>query len=77
MNISYIPSVTNFLTLDLNTSDRAFDFCDFLLKKGIILRNLASFGLSRCIRVTVGIPEENDLLMQNIKEIEIADVYNR
>ena len=70
MNIIYIPSVTNFLTLNFNESDTASNFCDSLLKRGIILRNLTSFGLPNSVRVTIGIPEENNFLIKHIMEIQ-------
>ena len=70
-NMKYISSVTNFLTLKFNLSDRAEKFCDKLLKKGIILRNLSSFGLPECVRITIGIPDENNFLINCIKELEM------
>ena len=77
MNIEYIPSATNFLTLKFNSSDVAKQFCSYLLKKGIILRNLESFGLPECVRVTVGIPSENSMLIKNIKKLEFLNVHDR
>ena len=70
-NMKYIPSITNFLTLEFNSSNKAEKFCDNLLKKGIILRNLSSFGLPECVRVTIGLPNENKSLINCIKELEI------
>ena len=70
-NMKYIPSITNFLTLKFNSSNKAEKFCDNLLKKGIILRNLSSFGLPECVRVTIGLPNENKSLINCIKELEI------
>ena len=70
-NMKYIPSVTNFLTLRFSTSNKAENFCNNLLKKGIILRHLAGFGLSECVRVTIGLPNENKYLVNQIKQLEI------
>ena len=70
-NMKYISSVTNFLTLRFDSSNKAEYFCDTLLKKGIILRNLSSFGLPECVRVTIGLPDENIFLINCIKELEI------
>ena len=70
-NMKYIPSVTNFLTLRFSASDKAENFCNNLLKKGIILRHLAGFGLSECVRVTIGLPNENKYLVNQIKQLEI------
>ena len=70
-NMKYIPSVTNFLTLRFGSSNKAENFCNNLLKKGVILRHLAGFGLPECVRVTIGVPNENKYLVNQIKKLEI------
>ena len=70
-DMKYIPSVTNFLTLRFNSSDKAGKFCNTLLKKGVIVRNLSSFGLSSCVRITIGISDENNFLINCIKRLEM------
>lgn len=70
-NMEYIPSVTNFLTLRFGSSNKAENFCKNLLKKGVILRHLAGFGLPECVRVTIGLPNENKYLVNQIKKLEI------
>ena len=69
INFNYIPSATNFITLEFKTKEIASDLCNSLLKRGVILRHLISFGLPNCVRITVGLPEENDFLIKNIKEL--------
>jgi len=70
-NMKYIPSVTNFLTLRFDSSDNAEKFCNILLKKGVIVRNLSSFGLPNCVRITIGITDENNFLINCIKGLEM------
>ena len=70
-DMKYIPSVTNFLTLRFTSSDKADNFCNSLLKKGVIVRNLSSFGLADCVRVTIGVSDENNFLINCIKELEL------
>ena len=53
-----IPSYTNFVTLQLHNEQKSSDLAFALLKKGIIVRDLSSYGLN-AIRVTVGTPEQN------------------
>ena len=65
------------MTLNFNSSDSANQFCSDLLKKGVILRNLDSFGLPECVRVTVGTSFENSVLIDNIKELEFLNVHDR
>ena len=69
INFNYIPSATNFITLEFKTEEIASNFCNSLLKRGVILRHLISFGLPNCVRITVGLPEENNFLIKNIKEL--------
>ena len=40
-----------------------------LLRRGIILRPLASYGLPRNLRVSVGTAEENSLLINAMREL--------
>jgi len=68
-NMKYIRSVTNFLTLKFNSSNKAEEFCKKLLNKGIILRHLSSFGLPECVRITIGLPDENQHLINQIKNL--------
>jgi len=68
--MQYIPSVANFLTLKFKSSNKAEKFCKELLNKGIILRHLSSFGLPECVRVTIGLPDENEYLINQIKKLE-------
>ncbi len=56
--IALIPSYTNFVTLQLRNEQKSSDLAFALLKKGIIVRDLSSYGLN-AIRVTVGTPEQN------------------
>jgi histidinol-phosphate aminotransferase len=55
-----VPSVGNFLYVD--TGDDAGALFDRLLHEGIIVRPLAGFGSPSAIRISVGTPEELDVL---------------
>ena len=66
MELDYIPSSANFLTLVYKNEEAAESFNDNMLHKGIILRHLPGWGLPNCVRVTVGTVEENAYLMESI-----------
>jgi len=42
---------------------------DALLKKGVIVRPMASYNMPEYIRITVGLPEENKRFMDAFKEV--------
>ena len=66
-------SAGNFLSMDLATTERAALVSDALLRRGIIVRHLASFGWPAMIRVTVGLPDENALFLETLGSV-LADL---
>lgn len=66
--IDIIKSYTNFVTLCLNESQNSTKLSNSLLQKGMIVRNLASYGMN-AIRVTVGTKEQNDRFFELTQEL--------
>jgi len=62
----YIESWTNFLTIYTNKDST--EIFNELLKKGVIIRDLVSYGLN-AIRVTIGTEKQNDRFFAKFKEI--------
>ena len=52
------PSEANFLLADLETADRAAAADAHLRGRGIIVRQVAAYGLPQCLRITIGTDEE-------------------
>ena len=69
LQLDYIPSAANFLTLVFDNEEEAASFCDIMLHNGIILRHLRGWGHPECIRVTVGTEEENAYFFQQLHSI--------
>ncbi|MEW6351939.1 MAG: histidinol-phosphate transaminase [Thermodesulfobacteriota bacterium] len=67
IGVQVVPSQANFLTFCLD-SDARWVF-DALLLKGVIVRHLASFGMPKCIRVSVGTDAENRRFISALKEV--------
>jgi histidinol-phosphate aminotransferase len=64
------PSVGNFFLMDFETEKRA-DSADLFLKEcGIIGRQMQAYGLPSCMRFTIGLEEENKLLLKSLKEFK-------
>lgn len=64
------PSVTNFILLDLRTTERSAAAADALMRRGLVPRTFGhGHPLAHCIRVTVRAPGENDRLIAAVREI--------
>lgn len=61
---TYIESYTNFITYLFDDSMNSSYISDELLKRGVIIRDLASYGMN-AIRITVGTPKQNDIFFDN------------
>lgn len=66
--IDIIESYTNFITLCLNESQDATKISNALLQRGMIVRNLAGYGMN-AIRVTIGTPVQNDRFFALFSEL--------
>ena len=62
------PSDANFLLARFDDADAVYDY---LIADGIIVRNRNRVkGCEGCLRLTVGLPEENDKLIKSLKRYE-------
>lgn len=62
------PSDSNFILVKVDDADRLYGF---LLNDGIIVRNRTKATLcNNCLRITVGLPEENKKLIKSLSEYE-------
>jgi histidinol-phosphate aminotransferase len=66
--IDFIDSYTNFITLLFDKSKNSTEIAQSLLKKGIIIRDLHSYGLNG-IRITIGKPEQNERLFEELQTL--------
>ena len=66
MGFSCVPSATNFILFHVGPEAAAL--VQGLLKKGIIVRHLQAWDLPECVRVTIGLPEENEAFIQTLKQ---------
>ena len=61
-------SAANFVLVDVSPMD-ASDVADELERRGVIVRDTTSFGLSECIRVSVGTRDETKRAVREINEV--------
>lgn len=67
MKIRYIPSYTNFITYFFDEKNST-DLSEKLLKNGIIIRNLQSYGLN-AVRISIGTEYENSRFFEEFSKI--------
>lgn len=60
------PSETNFILVEV---EDAHEIYQYLISKNIVVRNRTSV-IKNCLRITIGTKEENNELIQNLKNIE-------
>ena len=67
LGIESSRSAANFLLADIGQPAGPFD--DALLRRGIIVRPVANYGLPQHLRITVGTREQNEALLRAVREI--------
>jgi histidinol-phosphate aminotransferase len=60
------PSAGNFLLLRLDAP--AAPVYERLLRCGLIVRPLAGYGLANCLRISIGLPADNDRLLATLPQ---------
>ena len=68
LEINALPSVGNFLLLDFGSPKAATQAEQALLQAGIIVRGMAGYGLPHCLRLSIGLPEENTAVLEALKD---------
>lgn len=66
MGLDYIPSAGNFISVEVG--DQAERINQLLLEQGVIVRPIAGYGLPRHLRVSIGLPEENERLIDSLSK---------
>jgi histidinol-phosphate aminotransferase len=67
MDLPYVPSQTNFVLVDMKQP--AGEVYQALLREGVIVRSMASYGLATHQRVTVGTDQENKRFIKALKKV--------
>jgi histidinol-phosphate aminotransferase len=67
MGLSYIPSEANFFLIDVGCE--AKKVYEAMLRRGVIIRSMASYGMERYIRVSIGLEAENVRFISVLKDV--------
>jgi len=63
LNLEYIPSAANFITLKVGDGKAAFEA---MQGDGVIVRPLAPYGMGEWVRITIGTEEQNDRALESL-----------
>lgn len=64
LRLPYVPSYGNFVMVRVGPAARLYEE---LLKRGVIVRPIANYGLPQWLRVTVGLPQENAAFLRALE----------
>ena len=67
LGFSTVPSVTNFVLVDMGRDST--ELFKELLAKGVVIRPMGMYELQNHMRITVGLEEENDRLLETLAEL--------
>lgn len=67
MGLEYLPTETNFFLIKVPTGGK--NIYQHMLREGVIVRSMDSYGLQEYIRINVGLPEENERFVKSLKKV--------
>jgi histidinol-phosphate aminotransferase len=70
MRIEYIPSQTNFFLIKVPQGGKRI--YDLMLRQGVIVRSMDSYGLRDYIRINAGLPKENERFIRTLRKVLIS-----
>ncbi|WP_298422152.1 histidinol-phosphate transaminase [Rhodoblastus sp.] len=73
LGLRFTPSQANFILLSVGEGRRVFEQ---LRSRGVLVKSLEAFGLTDCIRVSVGLRQDNERFMHALAEV-LADGEGR
>jgi histidinol-phosphate aminotransferase len=69
LDLEYVPSYGNFVMVRVGSDDGAGARVNLaLLKQGIIVRPVGNYGLPQWLRITIGLPQENEAFIAALKK---------
>ena len=67
MGLTFVPTQANFILIRVNRPGR--EVYEAMLREGVIIRAMDAYGFPDCIRINVGLPEENARFLQAFKKV--------
>ena len=67
MDLEYVPTHTNFFLIKVPGGGK--NVYEEMLRRGVIVRSMDSYGLEDYIRINVGLPQENERFVKTLREV--------
>jgi histidinol-phosphate aminotransferase len=74
MNLEFVPSHANFVLVRVGDGKKVFEA---LLRRGLIVRAMGSYGLPEWIRVSVGTMPQNKAFIAALRQLDTEGVVDR
>lgn len=69
LGLSYIPSLGNFISVNVNDGTKMYEL---LLRQGVITRPIGGgYGMPQHLRISIGLPSENERFLQALNNCEL------
>lgn len=69
LGLRFFPSAGNFVMIDFGTQERVQEIYLAMMKQGVFVRPLTAFRLPHCLRITVGLQEENEFCVEVLEQV--------
>jgi histidinol-phosphate aminotransferase len=66
MGLQFVPSFANFILVNVGDGREVFQA---LMKRGVIVRDMNSYGLPEWIRVSIGTREQNARFLEELQTL--------
>ncbi len=67
IGLKYHHTQTNFFLIELDRP--AEEVTQAMLREGVIIRSMKSYGLEKYIRINIGLPEENERFVKSLRKV--------
>lgn len=68
LGLTVTPSIANFVLVHFKDAGQSAAAAEFLKGRNILLRGMGGYGLPQCLRIGVGLEEENRLVIETLGE---------
>jgi histidinol-phosphate aminotransferase len=69
MGLQYLPSYGNFVLVKVGEDEQAGARVNLaLLRQGVIVRPVGAYGLPQWLRISIGLPQENAVLIAALRK---------